>query len=265
MVLIMNVSNDLNFTAVMKQLDSYKDGCLDGSSTGMFLASLCSQKPDLGLTYLPRTNDYVPEPPRNPQNLTERIREFQSSKNKRLFIPLTINGYEQLPKNAPLAQRISHFFGAIKHFLQGGCIESHSVLLTVKKDEKGEGFSVEYYDPKGRSPNTRQSIQDIGSNTNPLPYTIVDCFAEIENQFKVKVTQYKQGRFEADQSIFNTNECGFFVINRILEQSNIEDYRAAVRNLADLVKVAQGIIRGSFKQQPENQESGVEILFDDEF
>lgn len=137
-------------------------------------------------------------------------------------------------------ERLVSYFRGFIHFLRGGSLESHIVLITVRKKEGGS-YEVEYYDPKGRSISDLCKVAgkeaDGSVSEHPITQYMDKIIARTGGGSPI---YYHQGRLAADQSIFNRTECGFHVIRRALSVAKPDE--KVDRNISSVAAAALKII-----------------------
>jgi hypothetical protein len=194
---------------------------LDSKCTDAFLDVL--RRKDPSIAHVPTDYSAPSADDRDPYQASTNAFTADQTKTK-LFIPLVIEGYSSLHANEErtgLFQNAVYYVKMLVHFLCGGCIENHIVMLTVIKNNDGS-YRLEYYDPKGRDVSDSQIIRYSQNNQNVVK--VINTVARALGPKNVRLVFHNQGRWSANQSILNGIDCGYFVIRRCARISGLKNF-----------------------------------------
>ncbi len=193
---------------------------LSATCTDVFLDVL--RRNDPSIAHL-RTEYYAPSADIDPYQIT--ISAFKSAPTKtKLFIPLVIQGYKSLNKDSnptSFIQNVIYYVKMLAHFLRGGCVEDHIVMISVIKNNNAS-YQLEYYDPKGRDSSNSQIIRYSQNTQNTKK--VINTVQTALGAGNVELVYHNQGRFSANQSIFNGVDCGYLVIRRWAQIAGLKNF-----------------------------------------
>ncbi|MBS0649587.1 MAG: hypothetical protein JSR93_00350 [Verrucomicrobia bacterium] len=235
----------LNYAGAAHQLNpaTRTNGTLGPSCVEVFLDAIRNDHPEISCaktTYSQSlTSDQDP--------YEEAVEEFKTDGSKtKLIVPIIIEGFNtSFVRNGghlnTVSARIDYLVSMIWHFLCGGSVENHIVMLTVSKKDNNS-YEVEYYDPKGRGVSSSQIIQysKDTQNVEGVINTVFNTLSE-GNAKRVDLTYHNQGRLYSDQSIFNKVDCGYYVMQRAAEAAGRTDF--GFTNIGDIADRAYAVIQ----------------------
>ena len=232
--------NKKDFAITERQLSNNEGNPLGPSETNTFLYAL--QKKHNSIGFVPTTYSSSPKK----ETYITTVEEFKNDHSKtKLFIPIVIEGYRSLHANDDRSGFIAHalyYMKMLGHFLRGGCIEDHIVMLSAHRiKETVNAFYCEYYDPKGRNVNELQfvkgsnqelNVRDMIKNVQLTLDKHYECCSAKRNDgfwywnYNTYLYNHNNGRISADQSIFNTVDCGYLVMRRCAQLAEQEGFES---------------------------------------